>query len=542
MAILKHIASKNSDYTEPERYLIFEHDEKTGKMILDAAGYPVLRDKYILDGINCDPGAFAAECRKANRAFKKNSGPDEIKTHHYIISFDPKDRELGLTMEKAHAMGMDFAKRYFPGHQALVCAHDDGSNGSGNIHVHIVINSLRIYDVPPLPYKQRKYDCKAGYKHCCTNAFLHYLREGVMKMCQIAGLNQVDLFHSDRRVTDQEYHAVQRGQDKLDQENAAAVAAGEQPKQTRFETEKEKLRQAILDAVSRSRSVSEFRQILLEEHGIRVKESRGRWSYLPPGRKQPITSRRLGDLCSKEAVTKAIQLRVREQLEAGTSMQNLTSVQVGQKLETLDISNKIVTSDLLSGAEKIGQIIDIERAGDSEAYAKWIKIHNLQEQAKTFNFMSEHGLLSGGELDEEYARLTERFRAGRTGIKDTEAKLKDVNRKLRLLGQYYKGKAVYREYAKGGKKSAFQKEHQAELTLYESASRELREIFGEEKLPALADLKAEKTALQTQKDAQYAEFKNVRKQWMELGKVIQNRDSFLAGHVQPGKNQKKEIT
>ena len=33
-----------------------------------------------------------------------------------------------------------------------VCTHPDGHNHSGNMHVHIVINSLRIEEVPFLPY------------------------------------------------------------------------------------------------------------------------------------------------------------------------------------------------------------------------------------------------------------------------------------------------------------------------------------------------------------------------------------------------------
>ena len=38
MAILKHIASKNADYGEAQRYLIFQHDEYTEKPILDENG------------------------------------------------------------------------------------------------------------------------------------------------------------------------------------------------------------------------------------------------------------------------------------------------------------------------------------------------------------------------------------------------------------------------------------------------------------------------------------------------------------------------
>ena len=72
MAVLKHIASKNADYTAAEQYLIFQHDESNGKLLLDESGYAMLREKYILQGINCDASVFAAECRKANRKYKKN--------------------------------------------------------------------------------------------------------------------------------------------------------------------------------------------------------------------------------------------------------------------------------------------------------------------------------------------------------------------------------------------------------------------------------------------------------------------------------------
>ena len=44
----------------------------------------------------------------------------------------------------------------------------------------------------------------------------------------------------------------------------------------------------------------------------------------------------------------------------------------------------------------------------------------------------------------------------------------------------------------------------------------------------MKDLKERKAALQEKKKTQYAAFGEVRKQWMELGKIIQNRDSFLA--------------
>lgn len=38
MAILKHIASKNADYGEAQRYLMFQYDEVAMKPLLDENG------------------------------------------------------------------------------------------------------------------------------------------------------------------------------------------------------------------------------------------------------------------------------------------------------------------------------------------------------------------------------------------------------------------------------------------------------------------------------------------------------------------------
>ena len=70
MAVIKHIASKNADYGESERYLIFQHNEYTQKPILDDEGHMILRDEYYLDGLNCDPFTFASECQELNSLSK----------------------------------------------------------------------------------------------------------------------------------------------------------------------------------------------------------------------------------------------------------------------------------------------------------------------------------------------------------------------------------------------------------------------------------------------------------------------------------------
>ena len=192
MAILKHIASKSSNYGAALEYLIFKHDELRKTPILDQNGNRIMRDEFYLDGLNCEPYSFDAACRQLNREYQKNKNKNEIKSHHYIISFDPKDAvENGLTMERAQALGLQFCKENFPGHPAIVCTHPDGHNSAGNIHVHIVIGSLRVRTVERQPFMDKPCDWEAGKKHRCTSAMLRHLRVAVMEMCEQADLNRL---------------------------------------------------------------------------------------------------------------------------------------------------------------------------------------------------------------------------------------------------------------------------------------------------------------------------------------------------------------
>ena len=52
MAILKHIASKSSNYGAALEYLIFKHDEYRKTPILDKNGNRIMRDEFYLDGLN----------------------------------------------------------------------------------------------------------------------------------------------------------------------------------------------------------------------------------------------------------------------------------------------------------------------------------------------------------------------------------------------------------------------------------------------------------------------------------------------------------
>ena len=524
MAILKHIASKNADYGETQRYLMFQYNEDTMKPILDENGRLIPREEYYLDGINCDSFTFDMECKELNAQYRKNQTFDEIKSHHYILSFDPKDtEESGLTGERAQQLGLEYARKNFPGHQALVCTHTDGHNQSGNIHVHIVINSLRKHDVERQDFMERPCDSRAGYKHHLTNDYLSYLKQDVMDLCHREQLHQVDLLSpAERKVTDREYHAQRRGQKKLDTLNREMTAGGITPRKTKFETQKDFLRNTIEEAAASARSLEEFQKQLLDNYHISLKISRGRFSYLHPERGKYITGRNLGTRYEKEYL-----LSVWE--KNSKCHQNLSpEPDTSDKPSAFANQNDLPAFVFIKSELRL--VIDLQNCAKAQAnssYARKVRLSNLQQMAKTVAYIQEHGYDTEDDLkaafDEAQAQTTEM----RKTLRSTEKKLREVNEQIHYTGQYLANKSVYREFLTCKNKKKFRLEHQTEITLYETARKILKEHSEDGKLPSMKLLKAEKEKLAARKSSQYEAYRNLREYEKELHIVQTNIDTFL---------------
>ena len=544
MAVIKHIASKNADYGESERYLIFQHNEYTQKPVLDENGHMILRDEYYLDGLNCDPFTFASECQELNSYYHKNQNFNEIKSHHYIISFDPKDRdEYGLTGERAQQLGLTFAKKNFPGHQALICTHTDGHNESGNIHVHIVINSIRKYDVPEEPFMEYACESKAGYKHHLSTAYLAHLKQEVMDMCQKEGLHQVDLLTpAERKITEKEYWAQRRGQKKLDKFNQKMREDGITPKETKYQTEKQFLRDAIDNAAGIAKSPEEFSKILEEKYRIIFKISRGRYSYLHPDRKKYVTGRNLGTRYEEDFLMKTFMentkllSKEKENVQEQPVSDTATNLQQALSSDSSQISVPFIfiKSDLQL-------VIDLQtciKAQQSEAYAQKVKLTNLKQMAQTVAYIQEHGYDTRADFNTALTNAESQTSLARKKMKDTEQQLKNVNEQIHFTGQYLAYKDLYAQYRRSHNRNKFYEEHKAELSLYETALRVLKEKSNGQKLPSMKSLYQEKDRLTELREVQRSDFYSHRDQERELKTVDANIDMILG--KKPERGQVKE--
>ena len=501
MATLKHIASKNSDYSAIEAYLVYQHDEFSGKVILDEQGRPMLRESHLLDTLECGEASFATACLLANRKYNKNNHPDDIKSHQYIISFDPRDAaDNGLTMEKAQALGLKFCEENFPGHPAIVCTHPDGHNRSGNIHVHIVIGSIRTREVERKPYMQKPRDWREGMKHSSTAQTMRHLRVEVMELCEGAGLYQIDLLNgSKERVSEAEYWARRRGQQKLDLANAALDATGQPPQQKKFETVKDILRKQISSVLYRATSFEDFSDKLMQQYGIAVKESRGQLSYLPSGRTKFIRAKHLGDKFEKGLVLATLQ----ENAERKRAVQ--------------------------PKPDRIGKLVDIQaklKQGKGIGYERWAKKHNLKAMSQTLILLQEKGLLNEDALDRRIEELQSQYDHAKEVVLDLDARMKSTRKLLEQVAAYNNTKNIAQQLKTAKRPAVFEEQHRAELTAHRAAAAYFK-ANDITKLPSPKKLEAEYAQLASEKAKFYEQYKEAKEELLKLKTAKQNVASFF---------------
>ena len=539
MAILKHISSKNADYGAAEQYLLFQHDEFTMKPVLDENGRLIPREDYRLSALNCNGEDFAVACMRANLRYGKNQKREDVKSHHYIISFDPRDgTDNGLTADRAQELGERFCKEHFPGHQALVCTHADGHNHSGNIHVHIVINSLRVEEVPFLPYMERPADTKAGCKHRCTDAAMRYFKSEVMELCHREGLYQIDLLNGSKtRVTDREYWARKKGQAELDKRNAPMIADGITPRQTKFETDKDRLRQTIRAALSAAASFEDFSALLLRE-GVTVKESRGRLSYLTPDRTKPISARKLGDDFDRAAVFAVLA-------------QN--AARAAPQPEAIEEHQDHAESPLQAGKapknapkqDGLQRLVDIQKKlseGKGRGYEQWAKLYNLKQAAKTLSVYQEYGFSSPDELDAALTAAYADLQESSSRLKELETTLREKKELQRQVLAYAKTKPT-REGLKKIKaekdRAAYRQHNESDFIIAEAAARYFK-ARGITKLPARKDLQAEIERLTVRQNTGYNEYREKKERVKELQTVKRNIEQMLRRN-EPQRGRRQDL-
>lgn len=271
---------------------------------------------------------------------------------------------------------------------------------------------------------------------------------------------------------------------------------------------KAKLKIAIDAAIPQAKDFDGFLR-LMEAQGYEVKQ--GKFiSFRAPGQERFTRCKTLGENYTEEAITRRIK---------GLAVDRGPNRQRKGITLRIDLENNI-------------------KAQQNAGYARWAKLQNLKQAAKTINFLTEHGIEQYAELESKVAEISAANDEATAALKDVEHRLGNMAVLIKNLTTYKQLRPVVLEYRKAKDKAAFRREHESQLILYEAATKAIKDA-GITRLPDLAALKAEYRELDKQKARLYEQYGEVKRELKEYGIIKQNVDSVL--RVTPGKEQAQEL-
>ncbi len=381
MAIIKHIPVKNRYYSAAVEYLTCKFDEHTMKPLVDAKGRMIMRDNFLIEGINCEVDTFGAECIEVNRYYGKNNAIKDVKAHHYIISFAPEDN---ITMQEAMDFGKQYVEKFLPGHQAILAVHPDGHNGTGNVHVHIVINSVRKYEGKKERWQDKPCEYRQGCKHKSTGKFMRAAKRWVMRECMLKGYNQVNLLAcSDGN----DYWVEKRGKEA----------------EPDFKTDKDMIRERLDALIQHAESLDHMIYYLEHVEDWQIRETNKTISFRMPHMKKSIRGKSLGESYDKAALEK----RIAEALTVKEEM--IKAEQETMREETLEITKEqafVAIPVEATAAEELEKIVEVEEPA-AEMFEAILEDEYLV--AGESKLVYETSTSSEPDYTEELAELQSRF-------------------------------------------------------------------------------------------------------------------------------------
>ena len=406
---------------------------------------------------------------------------DKMLVSSFGCSYETADIEFAFTLSQALDKGNNLAhhliQSFEPGEVSFEKAHEIGNQLADAV-------------------------TKGQYEYVLTT---HIDKGHVHNHIIFCAVNFVDYhkYNSNKRS----YYGIRNINDRLCYENGLSVITPEKGRKGKSYIEyqtaktgtswKGKLKEAVDLLIPQ---IKDFEELLekLQASGYEIKL--GKYvSCRAPGQERFTRLKTLGIDYTEEAIRKRI---------AGIRSRNVKIPKQEQGISLLiDIENNI-------------------KAQQSVGYEHWAKIHNLKQAAKTMNFLTENNILQYEDLIKKIDEIILDSEQTADSLKQNEKKLSDMAVLIKNISTYQKTKDIHRGYIKAKDKEAYRRKYESSLILYEASGKALKDA-GIKKLPELAALQKEYTALQKKKEAIYSDYGKLKKKVKEYQKIKQNVDTIL---------------
>ncbi|SFG75705.1 relaxase/mobilization nuclease domain-containing protein [Oribacterium sp. WCC10] len=424
-------------------------------------------NEELISSYACDKETVDQEFLLAKQEYLRITGrkqKGDIIAYQIRQSFKPGE----ITPEEANAVGYETAMRFTKGNHAFIVAtHTD----KAHIHNHIIFNSTNL-------------NCDRKFRDSWFIALV--LQKVSDIVCLEHALSVIKPRRPSERDNRNSYHRVSL---------------------------RKELREHIDTILQEdTKNLNEFLK-RLQESGYEIKNGK-HISVRGKGQKRFIRLSSLGEGYTEEDIRKRI-LREDE----------ICSEEYGKEAE----KNQRKQQKIKQSSRGFDLLIDINKKmqeGKGRGYERWAKIYNVKQITKALLFLQEHGIRDYEELEKKTAETSERFDAVSKLIKEKEDKLHDIAALKMNIINFAKTKKIYDEYRDLRYDKDFFEAHREEITLYR-ASKEAFNRYKGKKLPKVRELSEQYREVLEEKRKLYSEYKEARKEMMDIKIAKQDIDRFL---------------
>ena len=198
---------------------------------------------------------------------------------------------------------------------------------------------------------------------------------------------------------------------------------------------------------------------------------------------------------------------------------------------TEDAISKRIVGEYVADIHSVNLIIEVEnnvKAQQNAGLARWQKIQNLKEAAKTVNFLTENNLLQYADLEAKAAEVGAAFDDAADSLKTAEKRLADMASLMKYIANYQQTRPIYDGIKTAKDKATYKRENQSAIILHEAAVKALKTHAGDGgKLPNPDALQTRYEQLTKKKNELRAEYGKLKRQARDYRVVKQNVDSIL---------------
>ena len=186
---------------------------------------------------------------------------------------------------------------------------------------------------------------------------------------------------------------------------------------------------------------------------------------------------------------------------------------------------------------QVKRLIDIEtklHAGKGKGYKVWAERNNIDAKAQMVIFLKEHQIGSLEELNDQIQELTDQQNMLKASIRETQNRMKEINRQRQAIRNYSRTEEVYTRYRESGWSVKFYQEQRQEIEDHRNAQAVYSSHDG--KMPTLKELTTEYDGLKEQKENDQAVLNELKPKLTDLKHIRYNYD-VLERDSAPNSNQ-----